>query len=194
MRPRDNQKVEAIFNATLKLSGSYGLAGLTMNKIAKEAKIAHGTLYIYFNNKEVLLNEVYKHIHKQGTFSKMNRIVHLPAKEQLRFLWEFSLRYRLDNPFMVTFNNQFIISPFISSECKKLESQFDNFFIKMIVKGKKEGVFKKVNNQILIGILYGFIHELTVQMKKNNTKLSKKLIEDSFSVCWDAVRLTTPLD
>ncbi|MFT4664682.1 MAG: AcrR family transcriptional regulator [Gammaproteobacteria bacterium] len=120
MRPRDDQKIEAIFNATLKLSGSYGLSGLTMNKIAKEARIAHGTLYIYFENKELLINELYKNIHKQRSFSKMSTIAHLPLKEQLCSLWESSLKYRLNNPFLLIFATPFIISPFISPECKKL--------------------------------------------------------------------------
>ncbi len=192
MRPRDDQKIEAIFNATLKLSGSYGLAGLTMNKIAKEAKIAHGTLYVYFENKEVLLNELYKNIHKHGSFSKMGGIANLSLKEQLRFLWESSLKYRLNNPYIFTFASQFIISSFISPESQKLQNQFDGYFYKTIGKGKKEGIFKPVSDQILIAIIYGFIHELSVQLRRHNTKPTKKIIEDSFAVCWDAICIAAP--
>jgi len=187
MRPRDDQKVDAIFEATLKLSGSYGLAGLTMNKIAKEAKIAHGTLYIYFENKEVLLNKLYVNIHKQGSLSKMKSIAHLPIKEQLSFLWESSLKYRMNNPYILTFANQFVISSFISPESQKLQNQFDSFFEKLLNKGKKEGIFKPVSNKILIAVMYGFIQELSVQLRKNSTKLTKPIIKDSFEVCWDAL-------
>jgi hypothetical protein len=57
--------------------------------------------------------------------------------------------------------------------------------------GKKEGIIKRVDNQILIAIIYGFIQELSVQMKKSNTTPSSKILEESFSVCWDAISIST---
>ncbi len=50
MKPRDDNKIEQVYKATLRLVRAKGLAGITINEIAKEAKIATGTLYIYFKN------------------------------------------------------------------------------------------------------------------------------------------------
>ncbi|MGI8952089.1 MAG: TetR/AcrR family transcriptional regulator [Chitinophagaceae bacterium] len=36
-----------------------GLAGITINKIASRASLATGTVYIYFDSKDKLVNELY---------------------------------------------------------------------------------------------------------------------------------------
>jgi len=187
MRVRDEKKIDTIFNATLKLSGSYGLSGLTMSKIAKEAKIAHGTLYIYFENKEVLLNKLYAYIHEKGTFSMMSSVSHLPIKQLLQKLWGISLKYRVANPYLLIFMEQFVISPYISEEGKKLDRQYYSFFDELLTKGKKEGIIKPMSNQILIALLSGYIREVAQQIAFNNKRLTTKIIEDSFTICWDAI-------
>ena len=55
MKPRDENKILDIYRATLELVKETGLAGITMGQIAKEAGLATGTVYIYFNNKEDLI-------------------------------------------------------------------------------------------------------------------------------------------
>ena len=61
MKPRDDKKVEQIYKATLLLVTEKGLAGITMSEIAKEAGLATGTLYIYFKNKDELVNALLPH-------------------------------------------------------------------------------------------------------------------------------------
>ncbi len=62
MRIKDLNKIDFIFKASLNLIFKDGIAGLTMAKIAQKAGIATGTLYIYFKNKEELVNELYKSV------------------------------------------------------------------------------------------------------------------------------------
>src|ERR1700759_528120 len=59
VKPRDDNKVRQIFDATLKLVVKSGVAGVTMRQIAREAGIATGTLYIYFTDKEQLISQLY---------------------------------------------------------------------------------------------------------------------------------------
>jgi AcrR family transcriptional regulator len=46
---------EGLHQAVVKVLAEQGLAGLTMERVAKEAGIAKGTLYLYFQDKEELL-------------------------------------------------------------------------------------------------------------------------------------------
>ena len=59
MRLRDDIKKEKIFDAALDVALTYGFGGLTVNKIASIATVAPGTVYIYFTNKEDLLNQLF---------------------------------------------------------------------------------------------------------------------------------------
>ena len=46
---------EGLHQAVVKVLAEQGLSGLTMERVAKEAGIAKGTLYLYFEDKEELL-------------------------------------------------------------------------------------------------------------------------------------------
>ena len=59
MRAKSESKKSAILKATLKLINELGFHGTSMSKIAKESGVAPATIYIYFPNKEQLINDLY---------------------------------------------------------------------------------------------------------------------------------------
>jgi AcrR family transcriptional regulator len=59
-RPWDAFKRQGIQEAVATLMSREGIAGLTMEKVASEAGIAKGTLYLYFKSKEELLESVFQ--------------------------------------------------------------------------------------------------------------------------------------
>ena len=60
-RPRSEDKRDAILTAASELVATQGLGAATA-KIAKQAGVAEGTLFIYFANKDDLLNQLYLEI------------------------------------------------------------------------------------------------------------------------------------
>jgi AcrR family transcriptional regulator len=60
-RPRSEDKRDAILTAATELVATQGLGAATA-KIAKQAGVAEGTLFIYFANKDDLLNQLYLEI------------------------------------------------------------------------------------------------------------------------------------
>ena len=55
MRQAKSDLTEQIFLATDRLMAKEGLNQLSMHKLAKEANIAAGTIYLYFKNKDDFL-------------------------------------------------------------------------------------------------------------------------------------------
>jgi len=189
MKYKDEKKIEAIFEATIRLTSTVGIAGLKMSQIAKEAKVASGTLYIYFESKEELLNSLYSHLINQGTLKKIPKISQLPVKEQLAKIWESSLTFRVNNHPKMVFIEQFSISPFISKEAEKETRQFTGHVKKLIDKGKAEGLIKNINSKVLYAFLTGSIRELAIEKVRENKRANKKYIEDTFTLAWDSIRL-----
>src|SRR5579863_892094 len=64
-RPRVDDKRRRIMDAALKTFAAYGYHGTTVPEVAKAAKVATGTLYIYFATKEHLVNEVFRDAKKR---------------------------------------------------------------------------------------------------------------------------------
>ena len=61
---------EQIFDATDRLMAKEGLHHLSMHKLAKEAGIAAGTIYLYFKSKDELLAQFARRV-----FNKFNKFV-----------------------------------------------------------------------------------------------------------------------
>ena len=58
-------KRTAILEATLKLISENGFHGTAMSKVAKEAGVSAGIIYHYFDSKDELIDELYRHIKRQ---------------------------------------------------------------------------------------------------------------------------------
>ena len=49
-------RVRELLEASRRVIGKYGFQGATIDRVADEARVAKGTVYIYFNNKDELLH------------------------------------------------------------------------------------------------------------------------------------------
>ncbi|EAY29011.1 TetR/AcrR family transcriptional regulator [Microscilla marina] len=120
MRVKDERKIEVIYEATLHLIQEVGIAGITVAKIAKEAKLATGTVYIYFKNKEELINQLYLHLKKQTT---ENLFVGFdptePIKVCMKKLFVNALKNKMASFKEGVFMEQYYHSPYISQEQNK---------------------------------------------------------------------------
>jgi len=50
-------RVREILEAARRVMGRYGMQGTTVDRVAEEAKVAKGTIYLYFDTKDELVNE-----------------------------------------------------------------------------------------------------------------------------------------
>ncbi len=116
--------VEQIFMATNRLMAEYGVASLSMHKIAKEANISVGTIYVHFENKEKLLTEFGRYVFL--TFSDaLEKNVHMsqPFFEQYRIMWRNIWQYFLDDRYNVINMGQYQSLPNFSEMCKSFEKE-----------------------------------------------------------------------
>jgi len=58
VRKKDPEKQEAILSAAVRVFANHGFHAAKMSKIAEEAGVAAGSLYLYFQNKDAILMEV----------------------------------------------------------------------------------------------------------------------------------------
>lgn len=71
MERKKGEKRRAILDAAEKLVAENGMGGMTMGKVAIDADVATGTLYLYFKNKSNLLAVVNSRLnHESKTFRK----------------------------------------------------------------------------------------------------------------------------
>ncbi|WP_439243116.1 MULTISPECIES: TetR/AcrR family transcriptional regulator [unclassified Lonepinella] len=124
MQNSELDMVEQIFAATERLMADQGLPNLSMHKIAKEAKISAGTIYIYFKSKEELLEQFARKVF--STFrSELEKNVDnsLSFFAQYRQMWKNIWHHLLENPMVVANLHQYKSLPRFHEICQEMESQ-----------------------------------------------------------------------
>lgn len=190
MKEKDPDKVTSIYRATLERVSEVGLQGLKMAEIAKRAQIASGTLYLYFSSKEELLNSLYRQLKLQQSYLKPVSQAEsaLPLKLQLKAIWTQALKYRMAHYAEAFFLEQFARSPALSEESKQVSDQITAHLLTLLELAKAELIIKNLPNELLFCLLLGLLKETTSLCQAKQQELDQDLIENSFLLCWDALK------
>jgi TetR/AcrR family transcriptional regulator, repressor of fatR-cypB operon len=187
-RPKDDTKVQVIFSATLALVLKTGFTGLKMADVAKAAKLATGTLYIYFKNKEVLINQLYLAIKKQ----KMEKLMAVfnptdTFPESFKKLWYCYFKVSLNEPERMMFIEQYAHSSFLTKKTKEQSDMMLNGLKDILSEGMKQGIVKKLPVTLLLGQLIGPITELVKLQYDGSLTITSKLMDECFEMAWDSI-------
>ncbi len=97
-RPRSIDKRNAIVTAAIRVIASQGLSAPTAT-IAKEAGVSNGSLFIYFETKADLLNQLYMQLKAEmGAAVADGLPPEGDVRSQLLHLWSGWLRWATSNP------------------------------------------------------------------------------------------------
>jgi len=189
VKPRDNKKIEKIFKATLQLVKEKGVAGITMGEIAHAAKIATGTLYIYFTSKDDLLNVLFTQCRKAAIDAYFEDYdAAIPFKAGFKIIWLNILRYRREHFEDAIFMDQCNHSPFITERTKDITNKMIQPLFKLVERGKSEKLLKDIDSFTLLVFMVGSITEYVKHSIYSDKKMSKLLVEQMFNLCWDGVK------
>jgi AcrR family transcriptional regulator len=97
-RPRSEDRRNAILSAATRVIAAEGLGAPTA-AIAKDAGVSNGSLFVYFDTKAVLLNELYVTLKKEmGAVAVAGLPVGSDAREQVLHMWNQWLRWATSCP------------------------------------------------------------------------------------------------
>ena len=189
MKLRDDKKAEQIFKATLELVKKKGVAGITMNEIAVAAKIATGTLYIYFRSKEELINALFTECRKASAdIYFTNYDPAMPFKTGFKTIWLNLLKHKMERFEEAVFLDQCYHSPFITEDTKAMTKEALHPLFKLMERGKNEGLVKEMDTLVLLFFMVGSINEIVKYSFYSGKKLSGPVIENVFNLCWDGLK------
>jgi AcrR family transcriptional regulator len=97
-RPRSKDRRDAILSAATRVIASQG-TGATTAAIAKEAGVSNGSLFVYFDTKAVLMNELYVTLKTEMTAAATAGLdTGGEPREQVRHMWTQWLRWATADP------------------------------------------------------------------------------------------------
>ncbi|HTJ10830.1 MAG TPA: TetR/AcrR family transcriptional regulator [Dinghuibacter sp.] len=190
MRPRDDQKIPQLFTATLGLVAKVGLSGLTVPQLAKASKVATGTVYVYFKDKDDLINALYREVKyrfQDAFFAGFDPS--RPVKESLRKLWDHGLRYMAAHYEEQIFLQQYSISPYRRADDMTAYAQKMMAPLRDILRaGQEQGLVKSDKERLIVPLLMGFMSQAAEAARHDPSLLGKAALDKSFRFFWDAIK------
>jgi AcrR family transcriptional regulator len=186
-RVRSPEKRRAILQAAVDEIAKAGLAAPTA-KIARRAGVATGTLFLYFSNKEELLNELYLEL-KGEAYNRIN--ANFPHKGTLecraRHIWSSYLDWALQFPDKRKVSMQLNVSDLITPETRARTAAdrgaVDQTLGEMGARGALRGLPAG-----FAGSSMAALQDATMEFIAKQPKQPKELMEKTFRVWWRAWR------
>jgi AcrR family transcriptional regulator len=117
-RPLSEQKRNALLTAAADAIAAEGIS-VSTSRIAKEAGVATGSLFLYFPTKDDLLNQLYSTIKAEITESMLaNYSRDASASERMRSVWTAYLKWGVANPSKRKAMSQLSVSHRITDEVR----------------------------------------------------------------------------
>lgn len=146
MKNKSNEKYYRIINAATKVFAKKGFYQAKVSEIAKEAKVADGTIYLYFENKDAILISLFEE-QMEGVLHNMRKQIskekdavkkiekfalsHLRLIEQNKDMAEIiQVELRQSTKFMKEYKNEKF-------------AQYLDLISEIIQEGQEKGIFKK---------------------------------------------------
>jgi AcrR family transcriptional regulator len=155
MRPKDENKEALIREKAIEMIVQEGFDGLSMQKLAKAANLSASTIYIYFKNREDMLNQVY--IAVDEIFSRevlKNFDPEMSFEEGLWLQWKNRYRYIQKYPLHFHFSEQFRNSPLIKHADIK-ESSFRAALQQFVKNAVQRKEIMELPAEIFWSVAYG---------------------------------------
>ena len=183
-------KRQAILDTALKLFVDQGFHATPTAKIAKEAKVATGTLFHHFKTKEDLINTLYLET-KDELIREITSEVdqQTSIKGKLRQIFFNVVNWSLKYPYHHAFYYQYSYSPFISQITKELGEQRLQFIYDLLEEGKQNDVLKSVPTDLLFESALGQINGIIKCILEKPELVNDEIyMEQAFTLCWDGIR------
>lgn len=189
MRTKDDNKKHAISHAAIELVYTEGLANTSMSKIAKKAGVSPSTIYVYFDNKDDMLNKLYLYA-KEVFCAALMKHVELSdsVKAISRKIFDNFHDFTKSEPVIFLFSEQFVNSPQLNFGTKGSVDKLYAPLYNALHRGVEEGLLRPLHPGILGTVFLAPSMFLFKQMHDSGIKLNKQILDTVYDMAWAAIK------
>lgn len=189
MAPTD--KRAEILHAALDLIAGNGFHGAPMAMIAERAQVAQGTIYCYFESKEILIFELHRFLVEKFEGALRREIPQgRPLRERFFHVGRGFVGYCLAAPQEFRFLEQFYDSPYgvIYRRDQAIGNADGGIFQELVAEGMEEQLLKRLPPTVLCALFFGPLLCLVHDHVFGIAECDSQMTEQAVAGCWDAIR------
>jgi len=182
-------KKQRIILTMLELVVKQGFHATPISQVAREANVAVGTIYHYFENKEQIIEEIYIMIFKDfGVILSANLNPDDDYKKQFQTMWMNLYNYFVSNPLAFRFSEFIGVPPLISP---KMVEKTKPFYVKIrdfFLKGIHDKKVKNMHVRLVMQFSYGNVISSVRLKVKGELEMNKRDLDHAIEASWDTVK------
>ncbi len=183
-------KRNALIKATIDLVNNNGFHATPMSKIAKMANVSPATIYLYFENKQDLVNKTY--IEVKAKYTKYAFATYdTTASVEIGFetIWKRIAEFKLKECENAMFLAQCDNTPMIDEPSRQEGIKHLQPLLDLWERGKKDGIIKPISNYLLYAYAINPLSFLMMAQKMHAFQLNEAHIEEAYKAAWDSIKL-----
>ena len=176
MRVRDDEKEERIKAAVVEVILDEGFSGASMSKIAKCAGVSPATVYIYFENKETMLQEIFLEYDENLWSSVLRRAsAASDSRQRIEALIRSYYDYMTQNEQIFSFVDQFAGCPALMKNCCARKNRMQ--VLELLQEMKEKNEVKPYSSLNLFGIIFNPVKSLRGGQADDTEELLDELVK-----------------
>ncbi|MBQ0835791.1 TetR/AcrR family transcriptional regulator [Lactiplantibacillus pentosus] len=191
MKKKDMNKQAKIQDAVAAIILAEGPAGVSTTKVAKRVGIAQSNVYLYFKNKQALIDSVYARettrILSTTDIARLSdATIDLPTR--IRLYVQQVYDYSLAHPDSLTIMQQ--IKALNGQSMTVLPGVADpnNIVVKLLTAAVDAQVIKPLPVSLHMGVVFSTIHTHTTNISQGRYSATQYSFDDIFQLIWDAMK------
>ncbi|MFD1007522.1 MULTISPECIES: TetR/AcrR family transcriptional regulator [Oceanisphaera] len=182
-------KRERILSSAEALIARRGFHGISMQQVAKQAKVATGTIYRYFADKETLLRCLHEERLRGASVAILQGVnAEQPNYEQFCTLWFNTMHYLQASPDGLCYRVQYEASPlFNREEERKMDERYFKPVHEFFECGRISGLFRDIPAELLVFLALENLMLLTQKCTKGCIELDDAMYQQLLDASWNAI-------
>ena len=183
-------KRNALVKATISLVNNNGFHATPMSKIAKMANVSPATIYIYFENKQDLVNKTYIEVKEKYTNYAFDTYdASMSVESGFELIWRRIADFKLLECKNAMFLAQCDNTPMIDEASRQEGIKHLQPLLDLWMRGKNEGIIKPMSDYLLYAYSINPLSFLMMSEKRGAFKLDKTHLEEAYQSAWNSIKV-----
>jgi len=182
-------KRRALVNATISLVNNNGFHAAPISKIAKMANVSPATIYLYFENKQDLVNQVYIEVKESFTSYAFDcKLDELSVEEGFKIIWLRIAEFKKKELEKAMFLAQCDNTPTIDETSRQEGIKHLQPLLDLWKRGKEEEVIKSMSDYLLYAHTISPLSFLIVMEYQGMFKMEEHHIQEALQAAWNSIK------
>jgi AcrR family transcriptional regulator len=176
-------------DAALALFESRGFEGVAVPEIARAAGVATGTLYLYFRDKQALVNALYRHWK-----SAYNRAVlaplppGLPVRDRFTTYWSRMTEFARAHPGATRFMDLHHHGGYLDEESRALSRLSVEAAVAFVREARAQGAIRDLDPRLIVALMWGAATGLVKFAQSGAFALDERVSIEIEEALWRAIK------